>query len=263
MSTDAPARAQAQPDEAERDDPVGGWSYARQLACRAVLAFLATLLVWPLVGAALGWNDAAIASGSMAPRIAVGDVVVGSPIPFEDVRAGQVVTVPMPGHPGVQLTHRVHEVTLDGLVTKGDANRVADSTRVVDGPVYLARLRVPLVGYPLLWARTGAVLPLGLTVVAVALLAVGAVRPPQPPTATGRALRALADPRGDASRGAGGPVPGSSSWWSTRSGRARRAGVGAAVLVGILAVGTVPAPSRAAFVSTTATTVTWTVAPVS
>ncbi|WP_019135109.1 signal peptidase I [Cellulomonas massiliensis] len=257
MSAIAPARAQAQPDEAERDDPVGGWSYARQLACRAVLAFLATLLLWPLVGAALGWNDAAIASGSMAPRIAVGDVVVGSPIPFEDVRAGQVVTVPMPGHEGVQLTHRVHEVTPEGLVTKGDANRVVDSTRVVDGPVHLARLRVPLVGYPLLWARSGAVLPLGLTVAAVALLAVGAVRPTQPPTPAGRALRALADPRGD-ERPARGP-----SWWSTRSGRARRAGVGAAVLVGLLAVGTVPAPSRAAFVSTTVTTLTWTVAPAS
>lgn len=255
MSTLTPARADAQPTDAERDDPVGGWSCARQLVCRAVLAFLATLLVWPVVGAAMGWNDAAIASGSMAPRIAVGDVVVGSPIAFDDVRAGQVVTVPLPGHSDVQLTHRVHEVTADGLVTKGDANRVADSTPVVDGPVYLARLRVPLVGYPVLWARTGAVLPLAATVVAVALLAVGAVRPLQPPSPAGRALRALAAP-GAAPAEATHPHP----WWSSRSSRARRLGVGAAVLVGLLAVGTVPSPSRAAFVSTTTTSVTWRVA---
>jgi len=153
-----------------------GWTTARVVTSRAVLAFVGGLAIWPLLFALLGFQVSAVASGSMEPGIRVGDVVASSRIDFDAVRPGQIVTVRDPAVDGARLlTHRVHAIADDGsLLTQGDANAEPDSTPVAAGPVWLGRLRVPLVGYPQLWADDGAWLPLATSAVVLLGLAAAA-----------------------------------------------------------------------------------------
>jgi signal peptidase I len=141
---------------------MSAWTTLRVSLSRMALAVLGGLAVWPLVFAVLGFHVADISSGSMMPHIRVGDVVVASPMEFDAVRPGQIVTVHNPAKDdGSLLTHRVHAIDADGvLVTKGDANADVDSTPVPAGDVWLGRLRVPLVGYPGVWLDRGDWVPL-------------------------------------------------------------------------------------------------------
>lgn len=92
----------------------------------AVLA-LAVLAVGPHL---LGYRTVAMLTGSMAPTVEAGDLLVLRPQPVERVRAGQLLTftAPLPDAPVV--THRVVTVTRNAsgtvVTTKGDANRAAD-----------------------------------------------------------------------------------------------------------------------------------------
>ena len=92
-------------------------------------------------------------SGSMEPRIHVGDIIVTRTIPAASLHEGQVVTVSDPDHPGRTRTHRVLRREAGGvLVLKGDANRNADSSRVsVDDVRGVGVVRVPYVGRPASW----------------------------------------------------------------------------------------------------------------
>jgi signal peptidase I len=126
-------------------------------AARAILSCLAALLVTTLAPALFGWHSSVVLTGSMRPAIDPGDLVVASPARAADLRPGQVVVVENPARPGTLLMHRLVRRNRDGtLVTKGDANAVEDSTTVPAANVQgLARLRVPWVGRPALWLRTG------------------------------------------------------------------------------------------------------------
>lgn len=134
----------------------------------AVLA-LAALAVVP--GLLPGWQSHVIVSGSMEPAIKPGDVVVAAPA--TDLDVGAVVVFRDPLRPGRRVTHRIAEVRPDGaLVTKGDANQSADSSRVPrDHLEGAGRLLVPAIGLPAVWAREGDVAPLALS----ALVAAGLV----------------------------------------------------------------------------------------
>lgn len=91
-------------------------------------------------------------SGSMAPHIRTGDLVIDVAQPASAVRPGQVLSfkAPTPGHPVV--THRVTAVEhRDGktfIRTKGDANDAADPwlARIDDAQVWRVHTVVPLVG---------------------------------------------------------------------------------------------------------------------
>jgi signal peptidase len=127
------------------------------LAC-ATLTFFLSLLAWTLVPLAFGWSSSVVMTGSMAPEIQPGDVVVTAPVKPGTALGGHVVRFRDPADPGRYLMHRIIHVRPDGeFVTKGDANDTADSTPVprpnVTGE---GRLRVPWVGLPALWLHLGA-----------------------------------------------------------------------------------------------------------
>lgn len=141
-------------------------------AARAVVATLLGLAVWSAAPALVGWHPTTVMTGSMAPRLAPGDVVVSRPVAPAEVRPGQVLLADDPDQPGHLRMHRFVEPGPDGtVVTKGDANPQADSTPIDRSAVHgVGFLRVPYVATPVLWVREGRWVEVGT--VALALVAV-------------------------------------------------------------------------------------------
>ena len=140
-------------------------------AARGLLAVVASLLLWGLVPAVLGWQPQLILTGSMEPRIMPGDLVVTRPVDPSTLHLGQVVTVDDPDHDdGRTRTHRIVRIDDHGdLVLRGDNNPMDDSSPVPLDTVHgVGVLRVPFVGRPLLWLGQHQYLPLGLTLLALA-----------------------------------------------------------------------------------------------
>ncbi len=94
-------------------------------AAVAVFLFLA---VGPRL---LGYQTSTMLTGSMAPLINPGDVVVTVPTPVNQIRAGDVITYHIPVEDRRVETHRVTELTANtggsvSVQTKGDANNGPD-----------------------------------------------------------------------------------------------------------------------------------------
>ncbi len=150
---------------------------ARAVAAGFV-AVVGGLVMWSVLPTALGWDSHVVVSGSMAPRIQAGDVVLTEPIPPAAIKPGYVIAFEDPSHPGRKLLHRVEGISPDGsLVTRGDANSTADSTAVSPAAVGgLGRLRVPYVGLPVLWQSQGDVCAIAFAVLGLLALGVFAGR---------------------------------------------------------------------------------------
>ena len=93
----------------------------------AALVFL-FLAIGPRV---LGYQTSTMLTGSMAPMINPGDVVVTVPTPIAEVKVGDVITYHIPVEDQRVETHRITDITAtaDGGVavqTKGDANNGID-----------------------------------------------------------------------------------------------------------------------------------------
>lgn len=134
-----------------------------------VVAVLAGLLgVTVVLGAAvnlvprlLGWQALTIVSGSMAPSVRPGDVVVVDPGPGWPAPVGTVITYRRPGT-GALVTHRVISVDLGqrAYLTRGDANPVADAEPVPAADVLgTVRMVVPSVGLPTLFPAARIAIP--------------------------------------------------------------------------------------------------------
>jgi signal peptidase len=131
--------------------------FARLVMAVALLAF-AGLAVGPHV---LGYRTMTMLSGSMAPGINPGDVVVDTPISVDDVRVGMMITYHIPIDDHRVETHRVISVERDArgavtVVTKGDANQAADPWKATlqGDTVYQVRAVVPSLGNAILFLRT-------------------------------------------------------------------------------------------------------------
>ena len=142
-----------------------GWRLLLAGLARTVLITLGGLLFWSVVPLVLGWQPTVVMSGSMEPRIHVGDVVVTRTVPVEQLRTGHVLLVDDPTGTHARLLHRLERVSPDGaLVLHGDANADPDSTPVSADAVHgVGTLRVPWVGQPAVWAANGRYLPVVLT----------------------------------------------------------------------------------------------------
>lgn len=137
-------------------------------AARAAVTLVLALGFWAAAPTVLGWMPTTVMTASMSPAIEVGDVVVSRPVPRDAVTVGRVVLATDPDWPGRLRLHRVTEVDAAGdLVTKGDANPSADSSPLHPDSVHgVGVLRVPWVGLPIVWLRTGEVVPLALCLAA-------------------------------------------------------------------------------------------------
>ncbi|WP_187365055.1 signal peptidase I [Cellulosimicrobium cellulans] len=141
-----------------------------------------------------GWRPVVLLSGSMAPGMPAGTLVVTRPVPATAVRVGDVVTVPLAGS-ATPVTHRVAALrpTADGRVLatlRGDANAADDPGEYAlpDG-TRRAVVHVPRVGR-LLTGVPGTVLTVGAG--ALVLLAALPARPGSGPAMRPRVVRSRA-----------------------------------------------------------------------
>ncbi|UZN02929.1 signal peptidase I [Cellulomonas sp. S1-8] len=143
----------------------------------AALVVVLGLGTWALLPAALGWRPTVVMTGSMAPRIVPGDIVVAAPFQPADLVPGRVVMFADAAEPDRLVVHRVTELTDDGaLVTKGDANPTADLRPVLlDEVAGLPRLLVPGIGLPAVWLAAGQWAPLAGVAAVLALMTHGAL----------------------------------------------------------------------------------------
>src|SRR4051812_18252163 len=97
----------------------------RRSALTAVSAGFIGLMAWAVMPLAIGWHADVILTGSMAPGVRPGDVVVSAPVEPADVSPGQVILFRDPSDKDKLLTHRVVRRQDGGsFITKGDANAV-------------------------------------------------------------------------------------------------------------------------------------------
>jgi signal peptidase I len=104
---------------------------ATKVAVGGVLALCLAVFAFFGLGPHTGlYRTETVLSGSMVPHFSPGDVIIVTPEPLRDVRAGQVITyhAPIQGH--MIVTHRVYKVLKGGahpvILSKGDANAAPD-----------------------------------------------------------------------------------------------------------------------------------------
>ena len=131
--------------------------FVRGLVVVAVLAF-GVLAVGPHV---LGYRTMTMLTGSMAPQINPGDVVISTPLDVHDVTKGMVISYHIPIDDHRVVTHRVVSVQhgADGTVTvqsKGDANTALDPWQATlqGQTAYQVRAVIPELGHVIEALRT-------------------------------------------------------------------------------------------------------------
>jgi signal peptidase len=138
-----------------------------QFLAVAYLTVVAGLLFWSHAPQAIGWHPRVVLTGSMLPVIRPGDVSVIGPAAVGPITLpkGRVVLVRDESMRSGFYLHRVVGYDAAGrVVTKGDANRTADSEHVpADAIRGQLRLVVPVVGLPVVWLQNDRYVPLLVT----------------------------------------------------------------------------------------------------
>ena len=141
------------------------------LVARTWLWFVAGCLLVTLLPMVIGWRPFVVESGSMQPRIDVGDIVLAAPETDPQTLLGRVTVFNDPERPDSTKTHRVIALNDDGtMTTKGDANPNADTAPLrVEDVRGLGRLLVTFAGLPMVWMHTGQFFYLGLFLLSLVL----------------------------------------------------------------------------------------------
>jgi signal peptidase len=147
----------------------------------AIGGFVVALLVAAVAPLAFGLHTYAVQSGSMAPAIDTGDLVIARTITPTEASIGDIVMFKDPEGTDKLISHRVRAVHERGgrsyFVTRGDANTGFEHWNVPDtGTIGEIAYRIPKVGFVLGRIGSG---PgrLGLVVLpAVLLLGLGLMR---------------------------------------------------------------------------------------
>lgn len=131
--------------------------------CKFINAIIIIIL---LIGAMLtlgpklfGDETLAVLSGSMEPNIHVGSLVIVHDVDFDDLEVNDVITYKL--NEDTMVTHRIIEIDEEKqeIITKGDANNVADGSPVTaNNIVGKVKYTIPFLGYIVLNIKT----PLGI-----------------------------------------------------------------------------------------------------
>jgi signal peptidase I len=128
-------------------------SIARTASTLAMLAAVAAFLFLAVGPRLLGYQTSTMLTGSMAPLINAGDVVVSVPTAVSSLKTGDIITYGIPAEDRRVETHRIIEIIRndDGTTavrTKGDANNGADpwTATLQGGTVHVHAATIPYLG---------------------------------------------------------------------------------------------------------------------
>lgn len=136
----------------------GRWAKALRSVARAastvvMLGAVAVFLFLAVGPRVLGYQTSTMLTGSMAPLINPGDVVVSVPKPVSSLKTGDIITYGIPVEDHRVETHRIIEIVRNGDVTtavrtKGDANNGADpwTAALQGGTVHVHAATIPHLG---------------------------------------------------------------------------------------------------------------------
>jgi len=137
------------------------------------IALVAILLIASKLPIPGNYQVMTVLSGSMAPAIKMGSVVMVKPVPSTgsgqaEYKIGDVITFGPMGRAKAPTTHRIYDIKITGngpvYITKGDANNAPDtrevSQREVMGKVLFS---VPYLGFAINTARK----PLGFALIII------------------------------------------------------------------------------------------------
>ena len=133
-----------------------GSGFVRILGRAATGLLLLLLLVVILLNVSfLGFQSVTVVTGSMAPAINEGDIVITKVVPLEELQVGDVIKY---HRNGINIIHRIIAIKggEDGILftTKGDANNAVDrpgaTSQEIEGKVIG---RIPKLGSLTLWLK--------------------------------------------------------------------------------------------------------------
>ena len=160
----------------------------------ALAGFLATMLAAAVFPVAVGMHTCVVRSGSMAPAIDTGDLVISRSISPSEVSVGEIVTFKDPEGGGRLITHRVRAMHQRNgrfyFLTRGDANSGFEHWNLAQSAT-LGRVvyRIPKLGYLVAPVASGPGHLLFVVLPALLLCAIGLRRIWTPgPIATPRPL---------------------------------------------------------------------------
>jgi len=133
------------------------------IACIALIALLLVFSIIPITG---NYKVLIVQSGSMAPAIKTGSVVIVKPV--SDYKIGDVITFGQATKTKAPTSHRIYDIkVVDGqpvYITKGDANNAPDAKEISKSEIIGKVLfDVPYAGY----AVDAAKKPLGFALIIV------------------------------------------------------------------------------------------------
>jgi signal peptidase len=137
--------------------------YSIFVAFIVVVALLLIVSVLPITG---NYKIMTVISGSMAPAIKMGSVVMVKPA--ADYKIGDVITFGPYSKTKAPTTHRIYDIKVEGgapvYITKGDANNAPDARELqkkdILGKVLVS---VPYVGYAVDFAKK----PMGFALIII------------------------------------------------------------------------------------------------
>jgi signal peptidase len=152
--------------------------YVGRFGLYALTSFVVAMVLAISVGPRfLPYQTFVVLSASMAPRIAVGSVIVAVPVDRSDIAVDDVITYQRVEEPDLPVTHRIVALrAIPGALvarTKGDANEVADPWEVQLGQTVLrVAVAIPFAGYVLYFSQTtvGRVVTIGVPLAALAAI---------------------------------------------------------------------------------------------
>lgn len=130
-------------------ESIKGWSGTVMLGVS--IAYVVAMFIVPLL---LGASARTIMTGSMAPEMPPGHVIVSQPVDPTTLKVGDVITY-MPDNNstgGIPIVHRVTQVVvvndfLAAIITKGDANRFEDKPIMPEQITGKVLYTMPYIGY--------------------------------------------------------------------------------------------------------------------
>ena len=129
------------------------------VAVEALVLVCLGLAVLVVVGTAFDWCQLdVVLSGSMAPTLRPGDVLLAVSEPDSQVSAGQVLAFHPPYDPSIVVVHRIIQVVHHGdkveIRTQGDDNNTPDQwTAILEGKsAWKVSWVLPSAGFVAIWA---------------------------------------------------------------------------------------------------------------